>query len=87
MREESEGHHRHDRGEGCGHGPHGPHQHHCGHGERCGCHGGEGRRQGHFRRRFRTREERLAGLQEYLKQLQAEAQAVEERIARLQAAG
>jgi len=38
---------------------------------------------GHFRRRFPTREERIAWLEEYLKELQAEAKAVEERIARM----
>ena len=40
-----------------------------------------------FRRRFPTREERIAWLEEYLKDLQAEAQAVEERIAEMKAAG
>jgi hypothetical protein len=51
----------------------------------CGCGCGQG---GHgagipFRRRFRTREERAAWLEEYLQELQAEAKAVEERIARM----
>lgn len=36
-----------------------------------------------FRRRFATREERIARLEEYLKELQAELQAVQERIAEL----
>jgi len=40
-----------------------------------------------FGRRFPTREERIAWLEEYLKDLQAEAKAVEERIAELNAAG
>lgn len=40
-----------------------------------------------FGRRFLTREERIAWLEEYLKQLQTEAKAVEERIAELKAAG
>ncbi|MGQ9494323.1 MAG: hypothetical protein ACUVR2_11285 [Anaerolineae bacterium] len=40
-----------------------------------------------FRRRFPTREERIAWLEEYLKELQVEAKAVEERIAELKAAG
>lgn len=59
---------------------HGSH-HHCGcgrghHGGSCGCGGG-------FERRFLTKEEKIAGLQEYLESLQKEAQAVEERIAAL----
>jgi hypothetical protein len=36
-----------------------------------------------FGRRFATREERIAWLEDYLKDLQAEAKAVEERIAEL----
>jgi hypothetical protein len=36
-----------------------------------------------FRRRFRTREEQIGELEEYLRELQAEAKAVEERIAEL----
>lgn len=36
-----------------------------------------------FRRRFVTKEERIAWLEEYLKNLQAEVKAVEERIAEL----
>ena len=91
------GHHEH-QGEECGcgeghgprhgqgHGPmHGPGGHHGPHGEecRCGC-GGEGHG---FHRRFATREERIAHLQEYLNELRAEAQAVEEHIAELKAAG
>jgi hypothetical protein len=42
--------------------------------------------QGPFRRRFSTREERIAGLEAYLKDLRAEAQAVEERIQAMKAA-
>jgi hypothetical protein len=42
----------------------------------CGCSGG-------FGRRFLTKEEKVAGLQEYLESLRKEAQAVEERIAAL----
>ncbi|MBC7263366.1 MAG: DUF5320 domain-containing protein [Chloroflexi bacterium] len=38
-----------------------------------------------FRRRFSTRDERIARLEEYLKALQEEAKAVEERIAELKA--
>jgi len=40
-----------------------------------------------FGRRFPTREERIAWLEEYLKELQAEVKAVEERIAEMKAAG
>jgi hypothetical protein len=40
-----------------------------------------------FRRCFPTREERLAWLEEYLKELRAEASAVEQHIAELKAAG
>ena len=39
----------------------------------------------HFHRRFSTREERIAQLEEYLKALQAEAKAVEERLAEMKA--
>jgi hypothetical protein len=38
-------------------------------------------------RRFWTREEKTARLQQYLQDLQSEAQAVEERLAALQAEG
>ncbi|MFU8795736.1 MAG: hypothetical protein ACNA7X_00365 [Dehalococcoidia bacterium] len=38
---------------------------------------------GHAPRRFRTREEIVEGLEEYLRQLRAEAGAVEEHIAEL----
>ncbi|MBE3588855.1 MAG: hypothetical protein IMW93_10260 [Thermoanaerobacteraceae bacterium] len=43
----------------------------------CHCHGG------HFHRHFYSREERIARLENYLKELQAEARAVEERIKEL----
>ena len=65
-------------GEDCGCGGHEPHGHH---GCSCGCHqhhGGMG-----FHRRFVSREEIISKLEEYLKQLQAEAKGVEERIAEL----
>lgn len=63
------------------HGQHGRHGHQ-GHGAGCGC----GMGMGHFSgRRFFTREERIARLEEYLKELQAEAKAVEERIAEMKA--
>ena len=41
---------------------------------------------GHPQRRFPTREEIIAQLEEYLKQLQAESKGVEERIAELRKA-
>ena len=62
----------------CDCGGHEPHGHH---GCSCGCHqhhGGMG-----FHRRFVSREEIISKLEEYLKQLQAEAKGVEERIAEL----
>ena len=61
----------------CGHHAHHPigvEGHHPG---GCCCAPGQGRR------RFLTREEILGQLEEYLKQLQAEAKGVEERIAEL----
>lgn len=61
------------QGPGCGCGCHGGHRH----GGSCGCGGG----QTHFGRRFWTKEEKVAWLEQYLADLQAEAQAVEEHIA------
>jgi len=90
--------HPHPRHGGeCCHGGHGEPRHHggecCGgrgehhrHGGECG--GSEGRGWGPgapFRRHFITREEQIARLEEYLKELQAEAKGVEERIAELKA--
>lgn len=67
---ETRGHHGHGRRHcGCGQGHHGGSY-------GCGCGGGLGRR-------FLTKEEKTAGLQEYLESLRKEAQAVEERIAEL----
>lgn len=72
-------------------GYHKGHQHH----RRAHRHGGMPYRRGYgaerqahghpFRRRFATREERIARLETYLGELQSEAVAVEERIAELQA--
>jgi len=95
MRKHDEHHHGHGHGdEGhWGEGPEHPHHRHggecChgGHGGGC-CHGGEGKAWGPgspFRRHFITREEQIAWLEEYLKELQAEAKGVEERIAELKA--
>ena len=55
----------------------------------CGCqreksHGCE--RKPHFSRRFLTTQEKISRLEQYLTDLQAEAQAVEEQIAQLQSA-
>ena len=68
------------------------HQHH----RRPHRHGGEARRRGYgaeqrapgrsFRRRFATRDERIARLGTYLGELRSEAQAVEEHIAELKSA-
>jgi hypothetical protein len=68
------------------------HQHH----RRPHRYGGEARRRGcgaeerapgsSFRRRFATRDERIARLETYIGELRAETEAVEERIAELQAA-
>ena len=70
---------------GCGgQGHHGMHQrwHHPGY---CGCgchHEGMG-----FHRRFTSREEVISTLEEYLKQLQAEAKGVEDHLAELKKEG
>ena len=79
------GHHD-ERDHDCCQEHHGGHECGCGdrHGHSCCCGGGEPGR--HFRRRFHTREERLAALEEYLKDLQAEVKAVEEQMAELKAA-
>ncbi|MBM4464781.1 MAG: hypothetical protein FJ014_04315 [Chloroflexi bacterium] len=68
----------------CGHG--GYHGHH-GHADWCCCGPAACGPGFPFGRRFPTREERITWLEEYLKALQAEAEAVEERIAELKAAG
>jgi len=77
---------RHESEDECCRGPnhrHGGHRRHGeGHGEgQCGC-GGQGMGPA-FRRHFLTREEKIARLEEYLKELQSEAKAVEERLAEL----
>ncbi len=66
----------------------------CGHGEYYGHHGHGGCccQSGGFHgrpflRHFPSREERIARLEEYLKDVQAEARAVEERLAEMKAAG
>lgn len=69
----------------CGHHPfHGHHGYeHC-----CCCCGLEAWGPGfRFGRRFATRQERITRLEEYLKELQAEVKAVQERIAEMKAAG
>lgn len=63
-------------------GPHGFHHYRdSGH---CCCQPG-GFHEGLFQRRFSTRKERIVQLEEYLKELQAEAKAVEEHLARMKA--
>lgn len=73
----------------CGCGGHGHHGHH-GYGMSgewhhagctCGCHQHHGEMG--FHRRFISQEEVISSLEDYLKQLQAEAKGVEERIAEL----
>jgi hypothetical protein len=71
---------------GCG-GPGGSHGHEAG---SCGCHdshdcgcGGHGHG---FQRRYQTKEERIAELEAYLRELEAEAQGVREAIAELRGA-
>jgi len=79
------GHHD-ERDHDCCQEHHGEHECGCGdrHGHGCCCgESGPGR---HFHRRFHTREERLASLEGYLKDLQAEVKAVEEQMAELKAA-
>jgi hypothetical protein len=56
---------------GCGH----EHTHECGCG--CGCHSGG------FERRFQTKAEMIAELEDYLSELKTEVQAVEEHLADL----
>jgi hypothetical protein len=75
--------------EGLGHGPQHGMRHGSHHGGACCCdETGAGFGPGpRFGRRFPTREERIAWLEEYLKGLQAEAQAVEEHLAEMKAAG
>ena len=78
-----------DHGGDCGCGQHEQHgadrewRHHGG--CSCGCHQQHGGIE--FHRRFFSREEILPKLEEYLKQLQAEAKGVEERIAKMKKKG
>lgn len=87
--------HRHHHGqECCGH-EHREHGHQGQHGgeapEGCGCESGGEQgccgQGGGFQRRFRSREELVAQLEVYRKDLQEELKAVEERIADLRSAG
>jgi hypothetical protein len=65
--------------EGHGH-RHQHHRHHgCGCGESCECGCGNGG----FSRRYQTKAEQVSELDEYLAELKAEVQAVEERLADL----
>jgi hypothetical protein len=65
------------------------HRHHscrCGCGETCDCQGGEcecGCGNSGFKRRYQTKAEQVSELEEYLNELKAEVQAVEERLADL----
>ena len=64
---------------GCCHG-HGESGHH--REERC-CHSGHSGHSGHGGRHFYSQEERIQHLEEYLKQLQAEAKGVEEYLSKI----
>ena len=77
----------HDGGCGCGgHGHEGAHQGSPPHaGCTCGCHQPQGEMG--FRRRYISREEIIARLEEYQKQLQAEAKGVQERITEMKKEG
>jgi hypothetical protein len=81
------GHHHHRHGSACGCDD-GGHEHAGGFEGEAGAlwarH--EHRGQGGFRRRFTSRGERIAELEAYLSDLQAEAKAVKERLAALKAA-
>jgi hypothetical protein len=86
----------HHGGCGCHGGRHEEHheEHGCGcdkqegHGEsECGCHEGNEGTNVHFERQFATRAERIAQLEVYVKALQTEAKAAEERIAEMKAVG
>ena len=68
--------HHHQESGACCHG-HGESGHHQG---GCCCHSGYS---GHGGRHFYSQEERIQHLEEYLKQLQAEAKGVEEHINKL----
>ena len=57
---------------------------HHGHGGCCQAGGFHGRP---FHQHFPSREERIAGLEDYLKDIQAKAKAVEEHLAEMKAAG
>jgi hypothetical protein len=89
---EHHGEHHGEREEGhsedCGCGGHGHHDMHRAWGHHSGCSCGYHRHEGMgFRRHFIPREEIIARLEGYLKQLQAEAKGVEERIAELKTKG
>lgn len=75
-----EGHHEADCG--CHHGGYGYGAH--SHGHECRCQEGEFGRG--FGRRFRSRDERVAELEAYLKDLEAEAQGVREALDELRGA-
>ena len=93
---EYHGEEHHHEGGGCGHHGHRSRMSEQHHHEGCGCGGHHGHHargfEGHhhgrgfgpgFERRFISKEEIIASLDDYLKQLQAEAKGVEERIAEL----
>jgi len=83
MCHEHPGHHGHAEGRRMCH----EHPSRHGHAGGCCCEGGGWGPDFPFRRRFPTRAERIARLEEYLQELQAEVQAVQERLAEMKAAG
>ncbi len=83
MCHEHPGHHGHAGGRTMCH----EHPGHHGHARGCCCQGGGWEPDFPFRRRFPTRAERIARLEEYLQELQAEVQAVQEHLAEMKAAG
>ena len=76
-----EGHAQH----GCDCGGHSRHECNCGCYSQCGC-GCSGERPLRFQRRFRSRDDDVADLEQYLKDLEAEAKGVRERLAEVRGA-
>ena len=78
--------HAHRGGDECCHRERGSAEGCChGHGEDCECRGAA-EEHGSFHRRFRSRDEQVAELEAYRKELQEELKGVEERIAELRPA-
>jgi hypothetical protein len=69
----------------CGHDEGGCEKHRASRECECDCHADSESTRAHFERRFKTRAERITELEAYLRDLQTEAKAVEERIAEMKA--